>query len=97
MEVLAVNLRAHPEIVGLRPPGLSTSLPILSLYGDDTSVVVLRTLLSLPSLIPMKSLKRVRVPSLILVSARAFGLVLGVFVVALLPLTSLGRRQKLKS
>ena len=97
IEVLAVNLRAHPDIVGLRPPGLSTSLPIISLYGDDTSVVVLRTLLSSLSLIPMKSLKRIRVPSLILVSARAFGLVLGVFVVALLPLTSLGRRQKLKS
>ena len=72
MEVLAVNLRAHPDIVGLRMPGLSTSLPILSLYAVFA------------------------VPSLILVSARAFGLVLGVFVVVLLPLTSLGRRQKLK-
>ena len=39
IEVLAVNLRAHPDIVGLRPPGLSTSLPVLSLYADDTSVV----------------------------------------------------------
>ena len=37
--MLAVNLRAHPDIVGLRPPGLSTSLPVLSLYADDTSVV----------------------------------------------------------
>ena len=33
MEVLAVNLRAHPDIVGLRMPCLSTSLPILSLYA----------------------------------------------------------------
>ena len=39
MEVLAANLRAHPLIVGLRPPGLSIDLPVLSLYADDTSVI----------------------------------------------------------
>ena len=37
--MLAVNLWAHPDIVGLRPPGLSISLPVLSLYADDTSFV----------------------------------------------------------
>ena len=36
MKVLAVNLRAHPDIVGLRMPCLSTSLPILSLYAIFT-------------------------------------------------------------
>ena len=39
IEVLAANLRAHPSIIGLRPPGLSVSLPVLSLYADDTSVI----------------------------------------------------------
>ena len=39
LKVLAVNLLANPDIVGLWPPGLSTSLPILPLYDDDTSVV----------------------------------------------------------
>lgn len=39
IEVLAVNLRAHPDIVGLHPPGLSCDLPVVSLYADDTTVV----------------------------------------------------------
>ena len=39
IEVLAANLRAHPDIVGLRPLGLSCTLPVMSLYADDTSVV----------------------------------------------------------
>ena len=39
IEVLAANLRAHPDIVGLRPPSLSCSLPVMSLYTDDTTVV----------------------------------------------------------
>ena len=30
IEVLACNLRAHPDIVGLHPPGLSCSLPVVS-------------------------------------------------------------------
>lgn len=41
IEVLAVNLRAHPEIVGLRLPGVVSPLPALSLYADDTSVISL--------------------------------------------------------
>ena len=39
IEVLAANLRAHPDIVGLRPLGLNCTLPVVSLYADDTSVV----------------------------------------------------------
>ena len=39
MEVLAANVRCHPDIIGLRPSGLSSPLPLLSLYADDTSAV----------------------------------------------------------
>ena len=39
VEVLAVNLRAHPNIVGLRLPNVPSCLPVLSLYADDTSVI----------------------------------------------------------
>ena len=39
MEVLAANVRCHPDITGLRLPSLSSPLPVLSLYADDTSVV----------------------------------------------------------
>ena len=39
IEVLAANIRAHPDIVGLRLPGVSSLLPVLSLYADDTSVI----------------------------------------------------------
>ena len=39
MEVLAANVRCHPDITGLRLPGLSSPLPVLSLYADDTSAV----------------------------------------------------------
>ena len=34
-----MNLRAHPDIVGIRPMGLNCTLPVVSLYADDTSVV----------------------------------------------------------
>ena len=37
IEVLAANLRAHHYVVGLRLPGISRPLPILSLNADDTS------------------------------------------------------------
>ena len=40
MEVLAANVRANPVIEGIRLPGLSDPLPVLSLYADDTSAVV---------------------------------------------------------
>ena len=40
IEVLAANLRAHPDIVGLRLPHFPNPLPALSLYADDTSVIV---------------------------------------------------------
>lgn len=39
MEVLAVNIRAHPDIVGLRLPGILSPLPVQSLYADDTSII----------------------------------------------------------
>ena len=39
MKVLAANFRCHPDITGLRLPGLSSPLPVLSLYADNTSVV----------------------------------------------------------
>ena len=42
IEVLAVNLRAHPNIVGLRLPNVPSCLPVLSLYADDTSVIAIR-------------------------------------------------------
>ena len=39
MEVLAVNIRAHPAIKGLILPRCPAPLPVLSLYADDTSVI----------------------------------------------------------
>ena len=40
MEVLAANIRAHPHIRGLNLPHNPQPLPVLSLYADDTSVIV---------------------------------------------------------
>ena len=40
MEVLAANLRSHPDIVGLSLPGIQAPLPVISLYADDTSAIV---------------------------------------------------------
>lgn len=40
-EVLACNIRCHPDISGLTLLGSSVSLPPLSQYADDTSVVVI--------------------------------------------------------
>ena len=39
VEVLATNVRCHPDFTGLRFPGLSSPLPVWSLYADDTSAV----------------------------------------------------------
>ena len=39
MEVLAVNIRANPAIVGLQLPNSLDRLPVLSLYADDTSII----------------------------------------------------------
>lgn len=41
IEVLAVALRSHPDIVGLHLPGVPTPLPVVSLYADDTSIISL--------------------------------------------------------
>ena len=40
IEVLAANIRTHPRITGIRLPNLPSSLPVVSLYADDTSIVV---------------------------------------------------------
>ena len=40
MEVLAASIRAHRDIVGLSVPGFAAPLTVLSLYADDTSVIV---------------------------------------------------------
>ena len=40
IEVLAANIRAHPRISGIRLPGLLSPLPVMSLYADDTTVIV---------------------------------------------------------
>ena len=37
VEVLAANVCCHPAIFGLRPPGLSSPLPVLYLYANETS------------------------------------------------------------
>ena len=42
MEVLAANVCCHPDITGVRLTGLSSPLPVLSLYADDTSAVLCR-------------------------------------------------------
>ena len=39
IKVLAANLQAHTDIVGLHPPCLSCALPVVSLYADDKTVV----------------------------------------------------------
>ena len=41
IELLAVALRSHPDIVGLHLPGVPCPLPVLSLYADDTSIILL--------------------------------------------------------
>ena len=40
MEVLASNLRAHPDLVGIQLPNSHSCLPVVSLYADDTSAIV---------------------------------------------------------
>ena len=41
MEVLAANLRAHSDIVGICLPNSPSPLPVVSLYADDTSAIVI--------------------------------------------------------
>ena len=40
MEVLACSVRASPIVKGITLPGVSTRLPVLSLFADDVSVIV---------------------------------------------------------
>ena len=40
VEVLACNIRADPNISGICLPGSTTSLPVISAYADDTSLVL---------------------------------------------------------
>ena len=77
IEVLAANLRSHPDIVGLRPSGLNCALPVVSLYADDTSVIA-----SSPAAIHVSSMctgcsRVVLARGSTSTSARAFGLALG--------------------
>ena len=44
MEVLACNIRVSPVIQAITLSGMSNSLPVLSLYADDVSVIVSLTL-----------------------------------------------------
>ena len=39
MEVLAVSLRACPQIRGFNLPGSTIDLPVVSLYADDTTII----------------------------------------------------------
>ena len=39
MEVLACNIRCHPDISGICLPNVAAPLPVVSLYADDTSVI----------------------------------------------------------
>ena len=39
MEVLACNIRASSSVQCITLPGMSTPLPVLSLYADDVSVI----------------------------------------------------------
>ena len=41
IEVLAASLRANGDIPGLLLPGVSSPLPVVSLYADDTTVIAL--------------------------------------------------------
>ena len=41
IEVLAANLHSHLSIVGLRLPGRPHPLPVISLYADDTYVILI--------------------------------------------------------
>ena len=40
MEVLACKLRVHPDLGGIKIPNSTVSLPVVSLYADDTSAIV---------------------------------------------------------
>ena len=48
--VLATNLRAHPDIVGLHPPSLSCALPVVLLYAEDKTWWLAPLSLSMPFL-----------------------------------------------
>ena len=64
-------------ITSLRLPGLSSPLPVLSLYADDTSAVSCSDSATRSSRFMAVSNKAV-VPSLVLVNVRVFGWVRGV-------------------
>ena len=40
IEVSAANIRAHPHISGIKLPGLLSTLPVVSFYADDMTVIV---------------------------------------------------------
>ena len=40
MEVLACNIRVSPVVQGITLPGVTTPLPVFSLYAEDVSIIV---------------------------------------------------------
>ena len=40
MEVLACNLRVHPDLVGIKIPNSTVSLPVVCHYAGNTSAIV---------------------------------------------------------
>lgn len=92
IEVLAANLRAHPDIVGLRPPSLSCSLPVMSRRWW-LAPLPLSMLFLLYTVCSRKDLA----PGSTLANARAFGLAPGVFKHVLHRLTSPGLSPRSRS
>ena len=96
IEVLAADLCAHPSIIGLSPPGLSVSLPVVSLYADNTSVISVSDAATRAVFETYSLFENRKVQSLTLASVRAFGLVRGV-IVWMLQLPSSGRLLRSRS
>jgi len=80
MEVLRVNIRAHPDIKGLVLPRASVPLPVLSLYADDTSVISSSDAATVAVFDTYALFEASTSAKLNRRSAKAFGLVLGVIV-----------------
>lgn len=77
IEVLAANLRAHQDIVGLRPLGLNCTLPVVLLYADDTWWWLVPLLPSAQSSARTSCLREALAPGLISINVRVSGLARG--------------------
>ena len=80
MEVLAANVRCHPDITGLHLPDLSSPLSVLSLYANDTSAVSCSDRATRAIFSVYGRFELVLVLKLTLVNVRVFGWVRGVAV-----------------